>query len=42
MHELVQDLAELVPALGHKKCVLVGHDWGAAVAWAFAAQHAVS
>mmetsp|Transcript_7462 Transcript_7462/g.22060 ORF Transcript_7462/g.22060 Transcript_7462/m.22060 type:complete len:356 (+) Transcript_7462:174-1241(+) len=40
MHELVQDLSELIPALGHKKCVLVSHDWGAAVSWAFAFQHA--
>ena len=41
VHELVQDLVELIPVLGHEKCVLVSHDWGAFVAWAFAAQHAV-
>lgn len=30
---LVQDIAELIPALGHTSCVLVAHDWGGAVAW---------
>lgn len=34
--ELAADVAELVKALGHKSCVLVGHDWGAAIAWAVA------
>ncbi len=30
---LVQDVKELVNAFGYDKCVLVGHDWGAIVAW---------
>ncbi|XP_025086062.1 epoxide hydrolase 3-like isoform X2 [Pomacea canaliculata] len=33
---LVNDLKELIIALDYKKCVLVGHDWGGIVAWAFA------
>jgi pimeloyl-ACP methyl ester carboxylesterase len=32
MH-LVGDMAELVKALGETKAVIVGHDWGAPVAW---------
>ena len=30
---LTQDIAELIPALGHSKCILVAHDWGGRVAW---------
>ena len=30
---LVGDLVDLVRALGEDRCVVVGHDWGAAVAW---------
>lgn len=30
---LVGDLVDLVRALGEDPCVVVGHDWGAAVAW---------
>ena len=30
---LTQDIVELIPALGHSKCVLVAHDWGGRVAW---------
>ena len=41
MHEMVEDLSELLPALGHDKCVLVSHDWGAAIAWSFATRHPV-
>ena len=33
LYKLGQDIAELIPALGHASCVLVGHDWGGAVAW---------
>ncbi|KAK7089071.1 epoxide hydrolase 1-like [Littorina saxatilis] len=33
---LTNDLRQLVTALGYKKCVLVGHDWGGVVAWSFA------
>ncbi|WP_181303974.1 alpha/beta fold hydrolase [Rufibacter sp. XAAS-G3-1] len=31
--ELTKDIAELIPQLTAKKVVLVGHDWGGAVAW---------
>lgn len=30
---LVGDMVDLVRALGHETCVVVGHDWGAPVAW---------
>lgn len=30
---LVGDMVELVRALGETQCVVVGHDWGAPVAW---------
>jgi pimeloyl-ACP methyl ester carboxylesterase len=33
---LVEDLRALAEHLGHEKFVLVAHDWGGAVAWAFA------
>lgn len=36
---LVEDLRQLAEHLGHKKFTLVGHDWGGAVAWAFALYH---
>ncbi len=36
---LVQDLVELVRALGHTRVHVVGHDWGGIVAWHFAARH---
>ncbi len=36
---LLQDIAELIAALGHRDCVLVGHDWGGALAWQFAIRH---
>lgn len=35
--ELVDDVAELINALGDGPVHLVGHDWGAAVAWGLAA-----
>ncbi|KPF82976.1 alpha/beta hydrolase [Brevundimonas sp. AAP58] len=31
--QLVGDMVDLVRALGHQTCVVVGHDWGAPVAW---------
>ncbi|MFN8299341.1 MAG: alpha/beta fold hydrolase [Chitinophagales bacterium] len=34
---LAADIADLVRALNLKQVILVGHDWGAAVAWATAA-----
>jgi pimeloyl-ACP methyl ester carboxylesterase len=36
---LVDDVAELIRALGGGPCVLVGHDWGAFVAWFVAMIH---
>ncbi|WP_133853684.1 alpha/beta fold hydrolase [Labedaea rhizosphaerae] len=38
--ELVADVLAVADALGWTKFDLVGHDWGAAVAWHAAAQHA--
>lgn len=35
---LMEDLRTLIEHLGQKKCVLVAHDWGGAVAWTFAAR----
>jgi len=35
MKYLVEDLRALAEHLGHKKFILVGHDWGGAVCWAF-------
>lgn len=34
--KLVGDLAGLIQALGEKRAIVVGHDWGGAVAWASA------
>ncbi|HXG91570.1 MAG TPA: alpha/beta hydrolase [Blastocatellia bacterium] len=39
MRFLVEDLRALAEKLGHQKFILVGHDWGGAVAWAFAMVH---
>lgn len=36
---LVADIVHLQDALGIDCCDVVGHDWGGAVAWAFAARH---
>lgn len=33
MFSLVGDVVAMVEALGHDKAVVVGHDWGAALAW---------
>ena len=30
---LIKDVVELIPALGHSKCTLVGHDGGGITAW---------
>ncbi|MFB6108290.1 MAG: alpha/beta fold hydrolase [Haloplanus sp.] len=37
--ELAADVAGLVDALGHESAHVVGHDWGAAVAWWLALHH---
>ena len=39
MRNLVGDVRGLASHLGHQRFVLVGHDWGGAVAWAFAIRH---
>lgn len=36
---LAKDIAQLISALGEKQAIVVGHDWGAAVAWAVAGLH---
>jgi pimeloyl-ACP methyl ester carboxylesterase len=36
MKQLTADIVGLLDALGAERCALVGHDWGASVAWAFA------
>lgn len=33
LEELVKDVVGVVGALGYDRCVLVGHDWGGAIAW---------
>ncbi len=38
MSELVADIGALIDASGARRVHLVGHDWGAAVAWAVAAE----
>ncbi len=39
MDEFVKDIEGVIKGLGHEKCVLVGHDWGGAIAWFFAYTH---
>ncbi|MFM0161208.1 alpha/beta hydrolase [Paraburkholderia sediminicola] len=34
--QMVKDLVALLDHLGHEKCILIGHDWGGAIACAFA------
>ena len=36
---IVADMVELLGALGAKKAIWVGHDWGAPVVWSIAQQH---
>jgi len=37
MHHLVGDVVAIIEALGGEKITLVGHDWGASLAWVVAA-----
>lgn len=39
MKYLVEDVRAIVEHLGHKKFILVAHDWGGAVAWALAMRY---
>ncbi|MDH3495100.1 MAG: alpha/beta hydrolase [Acidobacteriota bacterium] len=34
--ELIEDIAALIKYFGHEQAAIVGHDWGAGVAWAIA------
>jgi pimeloyl-ACP methyl ester carboxylesterase len=36
---LVRDMVELIDHLGASRCIIVGHDWGGAIAWQFAISH---
>jgi len=36
---LTQDILELIRNLGEDKAIIVGHDWGGAIAWEFAKYH---
>ncbi|MBW4675745.1 MAG: alpha/beta hydrolase [Desmonostoc geniculatum HA4340-LM1] len=39
MDEFIKDVEGVIKGLGDEKCVLVGHDWGGAIAWSFAYAH---
>ena len=39
MTKLVADIAAVIKAEGRDKAIVIGHDWGAAQAWAFAFAH---
>jgi epoxide hydrolase 4 len=39
MDEFVKDVAGVIQGLGYDNCILVGHDWGGAIAWSFAYAH---
>ncbi|MBN3894440.1 MAG: alpha/beta hydrolase [Nostoc sp. NOS(2021)] len=39
MDEFIKDVEGVIKALGYQKCILVGHDWGGAIAWSFAYTH---
>lgn len=39
MREFVKDVEGVIKGLGYESCVLVGHDWGGAIAWWFAYAH---
>jgi pimeloyl-ACP methyl ester carboxylesterase len=39
LEEIVADMVELLGALGTKKAIWVGHDWGSPVVWSIAQHH---
>jgi pimeloyl-ACP methyl ester carboxylesterase len=39
VEKLAGDVAGLIRALGRKRAIIVGHDWGGVVAWFFAQEH---
>ena len=39
MDEFIKDVKGVIKGLGYERCVLVGHDWGGAIAWSFAYAH---
>jgi pimeloyl-ACP methyl ester carboxylesterase len=39
MDEFIKDVEGVIHGLGYDKCILVGHDWGGAIAWSFAYAH---
>ncbi|MBI5531347.1 MAG: alpha/beta hydrolase [Deltaproteobacteria bacterium] len=39
LRTLARDVSELIGAIGHERAIVVGHDWGGAVAWATASYH---
>jgi len=36
---IIFTIIDLISIAGYEKCVLVGHDWGGAVAWSYASLH---
>jgi pimeloyl-ACP methyl ester carboxylesterase len=39
MNEFIKDIEGVIQGLGYDRCILVGHDWGGAIAWCFAYAH---
>ena len=39
MNKFVRDVEGVIKGLGYDTCILVGHDWGGAIAWNFAYAH---
>ena len=39
MAAFIQDVKGVIEGLGYDRCILVGHDWGGAIAWSFAYAH---